>query len=280
VTSVATVVYVMIASPSDVADARNAVYTAMGRWNEANADKRGVVLVPLRWESGTVPVLGDHPQAIINRQLLDRADVVIALFGSRLGVATETALSGTVEEIEAAVEGGKPVHLYFSTAPHPNDVDADQLKALRSFRDDLESRGLYGTYANVDELTAHVWQAIEHDVSVLDPAPAPLEASRGVDILVQQGSERTTESDSRGRLRTKIHRWVDVINRGARDAIDLEVDSAVDGLFLSGAGKPRTLHAGQSQRFPFERTFAAAGELRVRVSWAENGQRITREFDA
>ncbi|WP_251439258.1 DUF4062 domain-containing protein [Microbacterium sp. USTB-Y] len=279
-TSIATVVYVMIASPSDVSEARDAVYAALGRWNEANTASRGVVLVPLRWETGTVPVLGDHPQAIINRQLLKRSDVVIALFGSRLGAATGSALSGTAEEIELAVAGGKPVHLYFSTAPHPNDVDPLQLVALADFRRDLEGRGLYGTFGSAIELTAHVWQALEHDISQLDPVAVDRAGTARVDLLVQQGSERTSESDARGRLRTRNHKWIDIINRGDADAEGLEVEPAVDGVFLGGSERPRTLHAGQSQRFPYELSLAASDALRVRVSWEEDGQRVTREFDA
>lgn len=132
-----TAYYVMIASPSDIPDARRAVYDALIEWNEANAHTRHAAFVPLKWETGAVPTLGKHPQAIINDQLLSRADIVIGLFGSRLGKPTEDELSGTVEEVRKADAAGTPVHLYFSEAPHPNDVDPDQLKALHQFRDEL-----------------------------------------------------------------------------------------------------------------------------------------------
>ena len=91
-----TAFYVMIASPSEIPDARRAVYDALVEWNEANSHTRNVAFVPLKWETGAVPTLGKHPQAIINGQLLDRADIVIALLGSRLGMPTLGALSGTV----------------------------------------------------------------------------------------------------------------------------------------------------------------------------------------
>ena len=135
-----TAVFVMIASPSDVREAREAVYTALARWNETNTSTRNVALVPLRWETGAVPMLGGGGQEIINKQLLRRADLVIALFGSRLGAPTVDAVSGTVSEIEQAERDGKAVHLYFSTSPYPNDIDPAQLQALREFRGEIEQR--------------------------------------------------------------------------------------------------------------------------------------------
>lgn len=279
-TSVASVVYVMIASPSDVAVARDAVYTAIGRWNEANTQGRGIVLVPLRWETGAVPMLGDHPQSIINRQLLSRADVLIALFGSRLGATTQSALSGTAEEIDVAVENGKPVHLYFSTAPRPNDIDPAQLLALNDFRAELEGRGLYGTFGSAEELTAHIWQAIEHDLANNEWNLSTGTREGIVSIVVQRGSERVQETDSRGRLRSRLHRWVDVINRSSADLEGFEVEALGQGVHLNGPTGRRTLHAGQSQRFSYDLSLSASNDLRVRVSWEGVDGPESREFDA
>lgn len=114
---VATVLRVMIASPSDVPEARDAVEKAVHGWNDANARNKGVILQPWRWETSAVPVMGAHPQKLINAQGVDDSDIVFALFGGRLGSPTPDAISGTAEEIDRALELGKPVHLYFSTAP-------------------------------------------------------------------------------------------------------------------------------------------------------------------
>jgi len=120
----------MIASPSDTIEARDAVESAAYGWNGANAQAKQTILQPWRWETSSVPVLGDHPQSLINAQGVDESDVVFALFGSRLGSPTPDAVSGTVAEIERAIEQGKHVHLYFSTAPLPNDVDTAQLEGF------------------------------------------------------------------------------------------------------------------------------------------------------
>ena len=86
---------------------------------------------PWRWESSAVPMMGTQPQRLINAQGVDKSDIVISMFAGRLGSATPDAISGTAEEIDRALEAGKPVHLYFSTAPLPSDVNTEQLDALR-----------------------------------------------------------------------------------------------------------------------------------------------------
>jgi hypothetical protein len=64
--------------------------------------------------------VGNRPQAIINAQAVDRADIVVAFFDSRLGTSTGVDVSGTAEEINRAVDMGKPVHVYFSDEPLPS----------------------------------------------------------------------------------------------------------------------------------------------------------------
>jgi len=263
-----TAFYVMIASPSDIPDARRAVYDALVEWNEANSHTRHVAFVPLKWETGAVPTLGRHPQAIINGQLLDRADIVIALFGSRLGMPTPGAISGTVEEIHTAEATGTPVHLYFSQAPHPNDVDPDQLKALRQFRQQLG--GLAGQFTTADELKYLVWQAVNFDLESLDPVDEPTQpAAASVRFLAQPGSERLPKTDSRGRLKQETKRWVDLTNQGDIDAEHVKVEPAEgQAIWMHGADET-TIHAGQTRRYPFTLSMASPPDLQIRVSWVD-----------
>lgn len=169
----------MIASPGDVPDARQATYDALNKWNDANARNRGIMLLPLRWETSATPETGPHPQDVINNQLVDKADIVIALFGSRMGAATPKARSGTVEEIEGAHAAGKPVHVYFSNAPIPNDVEVKQLAGLRAFKQEFEKRGLYGSFTTADELGMLVWQVIEKDLVQLGIGGTPATPALG-----------------------------------------------------------------------------------------------------
>jgi hypothetical protein len=67
------------------------------------------MLLPVMWERDATPDLGDRPQGIINRQLVDVCDVLIGTFWAKLGTPTSEAESGTAEEIERFIKAGKPV---------------------------------------------------------------------------------------------------------------------------------------------------------------------------
>jgi hypothetical protein len=72
------------------------------------------------------PGCGDYPQGLINNQIVDDCDILIAAFWSRLGTATPVAPSGTAEEIGRLRERSKNVLLYFSSAPSPQSHDPEQ----------------------------------------------------------------------------------------------------------------------------------------------------------
>src|SRR4051794_33094357 len=107
----------MVASPSDVAQERVIVREILAEWNAIHSEDRKIVLMPLLWEANAAPAMGDRPQAIINGQLLKNADLLVAMFWTRIGSPTGVAKSGTVEEIEEHLKAGKPAMIYFSSAP-------------------------------------------------------------------------------------------------------------------------------------------------------------------
>ena len=53
-------------------------------------------------------------RAWLNDQLVDRCDILVGMFWTKLGTSTGVAASGTVEEIDRFVAAGKPAMLYFS----------------------------------------------------------------------------------------------------------------------------------------------------------------------
>lgn len=268
---------VMIASPSDVSEARQAVYDSLAEWNDANTRNRNVILLPLKWETSAVPRLGRDAQDIINHQLVDDADIVIALFGSRLGQSTTRDLSGTAEEMNRAHTAGKPVHPFFSEEPLPRDVDVDELTRLRDFQSKLE--GLYSTFANAGELRTMVWRAVEHDVAQLQhDIDQPVETKGGVDFLVQPASERLPKTDSRGRLRHETERWVELTNRGDVDAENVVVEAAPEANFWLHWPGPSTVQHGQMRKVPVTYSMATSRAAIV-VSWTEAGEQRSKQFD-
>jgi hypothetical protein len=56
---------VMIASPGDTIEERDAIERALHGWNADRSEREQVVLLPVRWETTAVPRLGASGQSII-----------------------------------------------------------------------------------------------------------------------------------------------------------------------------------------------------------------------
>jgi hypothetical protein len=94
--------------------------------------------------------MGQHPQKILNKQILERSDLLVGVFWTRLGTPTATHPSGSVEEIEEHLSAAKPVMLYFSNQPvRPDSVDPEQYRNLLSFKASCKERGLFQEYEDI-----------------------------------------------------------------------------------------------------------------------------------
>ena len=197
----ARVLSVLIASPGDVRDARDAIESELHEWNSAHSAAWQVTLQPRRWETDGVPLLarGDA-QSVLNEEVVDEADIVIGVFHTRLGSPTMRAASGTAEELERSAAAGKPVHVWFSEQPLPYGVNEDQLSALRVFREALESQNLVGTFTSDEELRAKVRRAVDYDIAHR-PGSTPTQSRArslrpiGDDLAETQGQRPQTEAD-------------------------------------------------------------------------------------
>jgi hypothetical protein len=138
---------VMIASPGDVASERSIIRDVIYEWNAVHSQRRNIVLLPVGWETHSSPEMGQSPQEIINNQVLERCDLLVGVFWTRIGTPTSEYASGTVEEIEKHLSSGKPAMLYFSSQPAALDsVDTEQYSQLKVFKESCQSRGLYESY--------------------------------------------------------------------------------------------------------------------------------------
>jgi len=157
---------VMIASPGDVASERAIVRDVVYEWNAVNSNSRKVVLLPVGWETHSSPEMGATAQTIINRQVLSKCDLLVGVFWTRIGTATERHLSGTVEEIEEHISTGKPAMLYFSSQPVVLDtVDMDQVQKLKAFKASCQSRGLFETYDSHGEFKDKFYRQLQLKVN-------------------------------------------------------------------------------------------------------------------
>lgn len=239
----ATVLEVFIASPSDTGEQREAIHDAVVRWNETESRHLGVVLLPVMWETHTRPDLSDAPQPVINKQVVDDSDVVIATFWTKLGTPTQDGESGTIEEIERAREAGKPVLLYFCDMPVSLlEADTTAIDALKDYKSRISTEGLYSSYTSTRELSDKVRRdlgRLVHEMlrtgtlperTVADsaiPGGGPPQPGTGVTDPVSVALD-----ELRSQLRGYVAKWQSIVgsfegdwNAGTRQALAREIES-------------------------------------------------------
>lgn len=193
---------VLIASPSDLAEERQAATEAVYEWNAQHAAAESVVLLPVKWETHAMPQSGVRPQDAINRQLVSGSDVLIGMFWTKFGTNTGVAESGTVEEIDQFVAAGRPALLYFSSRPiDPNKIDLKQHRKLRSFKAATYKKALVGGFSTIDGLRQTLLRDLVRHVRELK-ASAPTrrvtkleEASKVTELLLTHRKNKITSTE-------------------------------------------------------------------------------------
>ncbi|MFJ3205872.1 DUF4062 domain-containing protein [Streptomyces sp. NPDC086989] len=266
----AKVMSVFVASPGDTSDERDAIEAAIRSWNSDYCLSKGIILLPLRWELDATPQLGSgSAQDSINRELVDRADIIVAMFKNRLGKPTSNGLSGTAEEIEKGIERGLYTHVFFSAGSFPRNVDPAQVAALQGFRARLESAGIIGEYMSPEDLASKARSALARDVEQ--------ELQRKVGDYL---SPDDTEQGGPGWPARIVPYIADNIlgnlslglrNSGRTLAEDVEIlvepigDGSPPG-FLEPLIAER-IHPGDSVHFTFPRSMGMAPSIKVRCFW-------------
>lgn len=148
----ANAIEVMIASPSDVVRERQIVRDVIAEWNAIHSRREKTCLMPTGWETHSSPALSGRAQELINERVLKHADLLVGIFWTRVGSPTGKSISGSIEEIERHLEAGKPVMLYFSTAPVvPSSFDKEQYDALEKFKEWAKGQGLVETFEDATD---------------------------------------------------------------------------------------------------------------------------------
>jgi hypothetical protein len=266
----ARVLTVLIASPGDTSDARDVVEQTILSWNRDRSHGERVVLLPVRWETDAVPEMGSDGQSIINRQLVDRADVVVALFHSRVGAPTPRAESGTAEEIDRAVQRRVPVHVYFSEMPYPYGVDPDELKRLNAFRETIQARGLLGRYLSAEDLTAKVRTALEHDVALLVAAVR----SGGPGDSRSVGPRAVLRARYEPRRPASDRLMIENVGDGPAESIEVALEAVGEGEApeLVGYAPIENLLPRTGYPLLIAVTFGSAAQWRVQMRWREGAE--------
>src|SRR5258707_13517378 len=91
---------ILLAGPSDVKREIQVARNVNDAWNAAHSHTENTLLQAVYWDTHAFPEIGDRPQGVINRQLVDLCDLLIAVFCKSIVSLTGVAPSGTIEEIK------------------------------------------------------------------------------------------------------------------------------------------------------------------------------------
>lgn len=149
---VARVYKIMIGAPSDIKEEVQIAKEVVHEWNYINTESHHKVLLPLHWSISCYPSSGKHPQKLINEQIVNKSDLLICIFGLRLGSPTDTDISGSVEEINEHLNAGKEVMIFFRKNLNISSTnDLQQATKLLEFKESIKGEVLFEEYNDEKE---------------------------------------------------------------------------------------------------------------------------------
>lgn len=201
----------MLSSPSDVTLEHSIARQVIHEWNSAHSLGRRAMVVPVAWGTDTVPSMQAPPQEVINQQLVSGADILVAIFWTRIGSPTSNAVSGTVEEIDEHLSRKRPALIYFSDAPvRADSVDPVQYGQLRELKDTLKKRGLVQQYESPETFRVHFGR---HLAALMNSDPWILQHAPTSQIGTP--SIRTAPADPKSRLSREA---IELLREATQDA--------------------------------------------------------------
>lgn len=141
----------MIGCPSDITEEVKVLEDVIENWNRLHSQREGIVMLPLYWKYSSYPVVGARPQENIDEQVVSKSDLLISIFGTRIGSPTGDELSGTIEEINLHVKTGRPVMVFFKNSVDLRKIDIEQLSKLNKYRTDNHNRVFWVDFGDSEE---------------------------------------------------------------------------------------------------------------------------------
>ena len=168
---------VFISARSDVRAERDVLESVIRDVGAKLSKHYSISLKPVRWEKDGWPFMGEIQDELF-KQLGDY-DVFVGIFWTRYGTPSGNYDSGSKAEFMDAYERWsadkkRPILMYFCERPAEVDLlntppeklieHAEQTKKLQAFRKELEGKGLYWTYREIDEFkeltSSHLYNAL------------------------------------------------------------------------------------------------------------------------
>lgn len=143
---------ILISAPADVFDYVETVKKAINDYNNGQGLIDNIRFTQKNWKEHALPSYGKSAQTIINEQITNQAEIVIALFGAKFGEPTEKYSSGTLEEIETVHKNGGLVWTFFGKGKivDVSRIDPEQLKKVQEYK--ANYNGLYKEFSSKKNL--------------------------------------------------------------------------------------------------------------------------------
>lgn len=141
---------VFVGSPSDVDAEHQIIQGQIQQWNRDHGPLTLARVEYTNWRTHSRPAAGGRPQALLNKQVVDKSDIVVGIFNARFGSPTGVADSGTEEEIRRSIKRGKTVMVYFANLPTPRQHQArNEFARIEKFKRKLGKNAIYHTYTDI-----------------------------------------------------------------------------------------------------------------------------------
>ena len=165
---------IMIGCPGDIKEEIDMAMKVINHWTTLHAEQYSTVLLPIHWTTNSYPEHGAHPQTLLNGQLVSKSDMLVGIFGARVGTAIDKSQSGTIEEIEEHIKAGKPVMLFFRRQNDTANTSASEIEKLQAFKSRIKNSDLYHEYDTPSAFEATFSDALELFLAnnwLFDPKP-------------------------------------------------------------------------------------------------------------
>lgn len=179
---------IMIGAPSDIKEEIEIARGVIHKWSSINSEKNRVVLLPLHWSENVYPSSGNHPQKIINEQIVSKSDLMICIFATRFGTKTDTSPSGTAEEIEEHIKSGRNVMVFFKEKSDIKNIDIKQYEKLMYFKEKHKENMCFGTYSDENDFEKTLSDKLQLFLNNtwLNPNYKPKEIKEDVTIILNK----------------------------------------------------------------------------------------------
>ena len=260
---------IALCGPSDVEQEIGIVKDVIRSLSDREMDGRGIMLKPLDWRGNSSPDLSQRPQSVLNRQIVDKADIVVAIFWNRFGSSTGLYDSGTEEEIKRAHTLTKRVMVYFSKRFKAGRVDSVQLGYLDTFKCKLRFLGLVEEFESHDDFREKFSRQL----------------LQSVDELLAGSAQKIDESGKAERRRTEANTTVSQSQRGGSGNVQAGVVRTLNVRSqkpkITVAPPPGCVSAGELKQIGEWIEALAEGEAGIsrRQAFGKWGQMFNNKFN-